>query len=92
MATMSDLPFLTDAEIAGICDGVKMASAQRRHLKRLGLHVEQKPNGRPLVARSEFERVLGAARLSDVRKQPAGDVAALRARWGNKHGAQAQGR
>lgn len=52
-----------------------MPSTQRRHLVRLGLHVEQKPNGRPLVARSEYERVLGAARLADIRKQPAGDVA-----------------
>jgi len=89
---MSDLPYLTDTEIAGICDPLKMPAAQRRHLARLGLHVEQKPNGRPLVARSEFERVLGAARLSQARKQPAGDVAAIRARWGSRHGAQAQGR
>ena len=89
---MSDLPFLTDAEIAGICDGVKMPSAQRRHLKRLGLHVEEKPNGRPLVARSEFERVLGAARIQSARPAPAGDIAALRAHWGNRNGAQAQGR
>lgn len=89
---MADLPFLTDAEIAGICDGVKMPSAQRRHLKRLGLHVEEKPNGRPLVARSEFERVLGAARLTAARQAPTGDVEALRARWREKHGTAAQGR
>lgn len=87
-----DLPYLTDAEIDGICDPLVMPAAQRRHLVRLGLHVERKPNGRPLVARSEFERVLGAARLADTRKQPAGDVAALRARWSNRHGTQTQGR
>lgn len=89
---MSDLPFLTDAEIAGICDPLVMPGAQRRHLKRLGLHVEEKPNGRPLVARSEFERVLGAGRLTAARQAPTGDVEALRARWRSKHGAQAQGR
>lgn len=61
---MTPAPFLTDAEIAGICDGVASAAAQRRHLERLGMLVKEKPNGRPLVARSEFERVLGAARFS----------------------------
>src|SRR5690606_36164056 len=85
-------PYLTDAEIAGICDGVKTPAAQRRHLKRLGLYVEEKPNGRPLVARSEFERVLGATRATPLKSTPAGagNVAALRAHWRNKNGAQAQ--
>lgn len=50
-------PFLTDAELAGICEGVTLPGAQCRHLERLGLLVKRKPNGRPLVARSEFERV-----------------------------------
>lgn len=56
-------PFLTDDEIAGICDGVQLAGAQCRHLQRMGLLVNRKPNGKPLVARSEFERVLGAGRF-----------------------------
>lgn len=59
---MSALPFLSDDEIAGICDGVRLPGAQVRHLAKLGLLVNRKPNGRPLVARSEFERVLGAGR------------------------------
>ncbi len=60
---MSALPFLTDVEIAGICDGLTNPSAQRRYLaEQLHLTVHKKPNGRPLIARSEFERVLGAAR------------------------------
>jgi hypothetical protein len=51
-------PFLTDAEVAEICAPLVMPAAQRRYLKRLGLLVQAKPNGRPLVARGEVERVL----------------------------------
>jgi DNA modification methylase len=40
---------------------VKLPAAQKRHLKRVGIHFIEKPNGRPLVARSEFERVVGSA-------------------------------
>lgn len=57
------LPFLSDAEIAALCDGLVLPGAQCRYLGRLGLLVNKKPNGRPLVARSEFERVLGAGRF-----------------------------
>jgi hypothetical protein len=63
-------PFLTDDEISGICDGVALPAAQCRHLTRLGLLVNRKPNGRPLVARSEFERVLGAGRFSKAQNDP----------------------
>jgi hypothetical protein len=63
-------PFLTDAEIAGICDGLTLAAAQCRHMERLGLLVRRKPNGRPLVARSEFERVLGAGRFDKAQNDP----------------------
>lgn len=54
-------PFLTDDEIAGICEPLKMPAAQRRYLERLGMIVKAKPNGRPLVARAEFERVMVGA-------------------------------
>lgn len=59
-------PFLTDEEIAGMCDGVRLPGAQRKHLARMGLFFKEKPNGRPLVARSEFERVLGAGRFGQA--------------------------
>jgi hypothetical protein len=85
-------PYLTDAEIAAICEPLVMPGAQYRHLVRLGLHAARKPNGRPLVARSEFERVLGAARMTSEQKECAGDLAALRARWRDRHGTQTQGR
>jgi hypothetical protein len=57
------LPFLSDDEIAGICDGVVTPGWQCKHLGRMGLHFVKKPNGKPLVARSEFERVIGAGRF-----------------------------
>jgi len=42
---------LSDQEIDNICDGLTQNAARIRHLKRLGLTVRQKPNGRPLVNR-----------------------------------------
>ncbi len=59
----STLPYLTQAEIADICEPLQMPAAQCRYLKGLGLMVQRKPNGHALVARSEFERVLGAERF-----------------------------
>jgi hypothetical protein len=54
-------PFLTDDEIANICQPLRMPAAQRRHLERLGLLVKIRPDGKPLVGRAEFERVMTAA-------------------------------
>lgn len=55
---MTPKPYLTEAELAEICAPLVTPAAQRRYLERLGLIVKVKPNGRPLVARGEFERVL----------------------------------
>jgi hypothetical protein len=68
------LPFFADAEVARLCDGLEQAAAQIRYLKRLGLKVERKPNGRPLLMRTELERVLGASRMA-----PANDHASATA-------------
>lgn len=54
-------PYLTDEEIAEICKPLKLAYAQRRHLARLGMLVKTKADGRPLVARAEFVRVMTGA-------------------------------
>lgn len=48
-------PWLTDDEIADLCAGLKQAAAQTRFLRQLGLNVRAKPNGRPLVMRTDFE-------------------------------------
>jgi hypothetical protein len=61
---MNAKPYLSDEEISEICDGLRMPYAQIRYMRQLGLHVVEKPNGRPLVWRSECERVLGAGRLA----------------------------
>ena len=89
-------PFLTDDEIAGICEGVQQAAAQRRYLQQtLRLVVHAKPNGRPLVARSEFERVLGAGRHGIAHADPlsAPNVVGMMVHLaGRKHGQKTQGR
>lgn len=59
-AVVSPPPFLTDDEIAEICQPLRMPAAQRRHLERLGLLVKIRPDGKPLVGRAEFERVMTA--------------------------------
>lgn len=53
-------PDLTDAEIDAICDGLKQNAAKVRYLRGLGLHVERKPSGRPLVNRAHYEGVRGS--------------------------------
>lgn len=51
------LPYLTDAEIDGICDGLRQPAAKVRYLRDvLRVPVERKPNGRPLVRRADWER------------------------------------
>ncbi len=50
------LPYLTDDEIDGICEGYTQSAAKVRFLKRMGLPVERKPNGRPLVRRCDWNR------------------------------------
>jgi len=89
------LPFLSDDEIAQICEPLVAPSAQRRYLERLGLVVNRKPNGKPLVARAEFDRVL-VGRAPEQAQNPGagqGDTAALFQLFkGGKRGSQAQGR
>lgn len=53
---------LTDAEIDSICAGLTQNAAKVRYLRRLGLSVAQKPNGRPLVNRAHYDAVRGAPR------------------------------
>lgn len=49
-------PDLTDEEIDAICAGLSQSAAKVRYLRGLGLRVDQRPNGRPLVARAEWDR------------------------------------
>lgn len=74
---------LTDAEVDAICDGLRQSAAKARFLAGLGLHVNFKPNGRPLVVRTHAEQVLAglekpcAQTLGASEQRPAPDRAAL---------------
>ena len=84
-----EAPFLSDAEIAELCKPLVMPAAQVRYLRNeLRLHVNIKPNGRPIVMRSELERVMGAARLGEVlqRRQAAPDFTAMERLIKERHG------
>lgn len=51
--------WLTDSEIADLCDGLTQPAAQARYLREnFGLTVGIKPSGRPVVVRSHAEAVL----------------------------------
>ncbi|MBJ2154746.1 hypothetical protein [Variovorax sp. IB41] len=84
--------FLIDEEIDGICDGLGANShaAKRKRLPGMGLIVNRKPNGRPLVVRSHAEAVLsGRAALAQeaalsAARPAAGDCAAVIALFGRK--------
>lgn len=49
-------PYLTDAEIAEICRPRTQGAAQIRFLRALGLKVERRADGTPLVWRHEVDR------------------------------------
>lgn len=81
--------FLTDAEIDAMCDGVSRNADKRRKLRAMGLIVNEKPNGRPLVVRSHAEAVLSGRLATEVAAAPAprpttGDTAAIIALFGRK--------
>lgn len=48
---MTDRPYFTDAEVDEMCDGLVQDAAKIRHLRRLGLRVDRKPNGKALAWR-----------------------------------------
>lgn len=86
-------PYLTDAEVSDMCEPLVQAAAQCKHLRALGLMVATKPNGRPLVLRSELDRVLGAGRFAQqgADKTTMPNVTALREHYNKRgaHGARA---
>lgn len=55
---MTTLPWYTDQEIDSMCEGLASNAAKVRHLRRQGLAVSRKPNGRPLLMRAHAEMVL----------------------------------
>lgn len=76
---MTSRPDLTQDEINAICAGLSQYAAQCRYLRSLGLRVERRPNGQPLVARAEWERRLvttQAAPMASAGNAPKWKVAA----------------
>jgi hypothetical protein len=67
---MDELCFLSDEEIAGICEPLKQHAARVKFLRGLGMKVGTKPNGKPLVARSEWERVMGDGKGAPWQERP----------------------
>lgn len=49
---------LEDFEIDSICAGLTQNAAKVRYLRRMGLTVRQKPNGKPLVNRAHYDAVM----------------------------------
>ncbi|MBA3588222.1 DUF4224 domain-containing protein [Methylibium sp.] len=49
-------PYLSDSEVDGICRPLTQHFAQIRFLRRIGLRVERRPDGSPLVWRNDWER------------------------------------
>lgn len=52
---------LEDHEIDAICAGLVQNAAKVRYLRRMGLTVRQKPNGKPLVNRAHYDAVMQAS-------------------------------
>lgn len=48
-------PHLTQDEIASICHPLRQHAAQIRYLRSLGLLVHRRPDGSPLVSRTEWD-------------------------------------
>jgi hypothetical protein len=66
---------LTDTEIDGICEGLTQNAARVRYLKRMGLVVRQKPNGRPLVNRAHYDAVTSGNTTSKKKVDPSREPA-----------------
>ncbi|MES2888666.1 MAG: hypothetical protein V4739_11715 [Pseudomonadota bacterium] len=64
---MTDLP---DSEIDEICAGLVQNAAKVRYLRKLGLTVRQKPNGKPLVNRAHYDAVMLGGMKSAAKARP----------------------
>jgi hypothetical protein len=63
-------PWLTDAEVDDLCEGLTQNAAKVRYLRTvLKLTVTAKPNGRPLVARAQCEAALEGLPVEKRKRQ-----------------------
>ena len=61
-------PNLTDEEVDAICAGLNQSAAKVRFLKALGLTVQRKPNGAPLVNRFHYDQVMGTGSAANSKR------------------------
>ena len=67
---VTTLPWYTDDEIDDMCAGLSQPAAKIKHLRSLGLTVERKPNGRPLLMRAHAELVLAGKTMATAANSP----------------------
>ena len=69
-------PDLTDAEVNAICAGLVQNCAKTRYLRRLGLTVRAKPNGKPLVNRAHYDAIMNPLpQTKSMGRSPAWSIA-----------------
>lgn len=51
-------PFLSDSELLKLCEPLTQPAAMIRYLKDQGFFVKRRPNGWPLISRTNFEAVM----------------------------------
>lgn len=79
------LPWLSDEEVDSLCEGLVNDAAKVRYLRRQGLTVTRKPNGRPLLMRDHTKAVLSGMKeaqaatetIAPTRRQPNRDALIL---------------
>jgi hypothetical protein len=74
-------PDLADHEVDALCGGLRQNAAKVRYLMGLGLTVNTRPNGRPLVWRAHAEQV-----LSGIATKTAANDSTTPAPTGNRAG------
>ena len=67
---------LSDPELADICRPLTQHAARIRYLRTLGLRVERRPDGSPLVRRADWERAQQAQNATPARRGPQWSVPA----------------
>lgn len=65
-------PWLSQQEIDDLCDPLTQHAAQIRFIRSLGITVQPKPSGAPLVIRAHFDAVMnpGTKKTKPAKCQP----------------------
>lgn len=76
--------WLTQSEVNDLCEPLKQHAAQVRFISGLGVAVRTKPNGAPLVMRTQLEEVLNPASKTRKPKKTEPNFAGLRLAFSHK--------